>query len=138
MAERIDSFGTYLGTVQKLEQDKKRIEISNLVFLVWEHCVNMDDAYTRVTGECPSEVVLDLRAGTWQYNSSDKSDPNNGKVYRIGSREHRDVAYSGWRFGPIGVYDRTQIEHLDNMVCVAEDGRTNLMRPRPFPPNSVD
>ena len=59
--------------------------------------------------EDPSEgVTVDVEAGTWSFE---------GDTYLIGDILQRKCA-RGARQGPIGVYDRTNLEDLKNMLSV--------------------
>ncbi len=96
----------------------------NLVYLVWETII-CQSTYTRLVEACPYGVEIDLEKGTWSFTKAQKDDPAKDKTYMIGSREFRDVVSFALRTGPITVADRTNIEHLNNLIAVAEEMATD-------------
>lgn len=86
----------------------------NLVFLMYAS----NTCYTTVVGKMPEEIEVDLQQGTWSYK--DKRQNNHGwHEFKIGSQARH--CSHGSRGGMIGVYDRTNVQHLDTMVSVARD-----------------
>lgn len=85
----------------------------NLVLLQYAS----NTCFTSVVDQFPADVELDLAAGVWRYQ---------GAAYPIGTK----MRYCDWgcRYGPIGVYDRTQTSHLDFMVHHAAEATRE-----PFP-----
>jgi hypothetical protein len=52
----------------------------------------------------PEGLTIDLDTCSWKFD---------GREYHIGHMRHCEY---GCRWGVIGVYDRTKIEHLNNML----------------------
>jgi hypothetical protein len=76
---------------------------SDPIYLVFEP----DPDFVKPTKLRPEGVTVDLVADTWSYN---------GSTFKIG--EANEAAYQdGWPI--IGVYDRNNDHHLDEMVFVA-------------------
>jgi hypothetical protein len=77
-------------------------QFRNLLFLSYTH---FNSSNASLIMEIPSGVTLDLNAGTWSFE---------GKTYKIGTQRRR--CDWGSQLGPIGVYDRSDITHLRNML----------------------
>lgn len=71
----------------------------NLVFLVFTE----NPCYTEIVRKCPKEVKLNLESRTWKFN---------GSKYEIG----KSRPLLGYSYGVIGVYDQTNLEHLNSML----------------------
>lgn len=86
----------------------------NLVFLMYSPNV----CYAKVVGKQPEEIEVDLQMGTWSYKEKQL---NHGgwQEFKIGSQVRH--CSHGSRGGMIGVYDRTNVQHLDSMVHAAAE-----------------
>lgn len=84
----------------------KSINKKDLAYLVYAS----NDCYTHLQEEIPEGVEVNTQKGTWCFE---------GKTYKIGD-EMRHCNH-GSRWGVIGVYDRTNIEHLNAMVNHSEE-----------------
>jgi hypothetical protein len=100
----------------------------NLVYLVWEESIG-SRSFTRVVSNPPPNLEVDLEKGTWTIKDSLPNDPVLGKSLLIGGTEFRNIANWTLRRGPIGVFDRTNLDHLDNLVSVVEANSLNAYGP---------
>ena len=75
----------------------------NLIFLVFSKGVN------EVVRDCPEDVDLNLRNGTWVFREEE---------YKIGKSR---LVPSYEDSGVVGVYDRNQIRHLNSMISALEE-----------------
>ena len=101
-----------------------RFEIDNLVFMIWEG--DGIRSWLRIIEKLPAGVELDLECGTWQYTDAAHPDyPSTEETYNIGHSDwkFRDITFWEPRFrsGPVAIFDRTKIMHLDHMVHIAEE-----------------
>ena len=71
----------------------------DLISLVWP----VNTCYSTLMAGAPKGVTVDKTAGTWTFG---------GQTQPIGSRRYPCMDITGH---PIGVYDRTKIEHLRAM-----------------------
>ncbi len=83
----------------------------NLVFLV----VGQNACYTHVTNRCPEEVEANPAEGTWVFR---------GSTYLIG----KTAGYLGVRGATIGVYDKTKLRHLQEIMS-ADRRNSDWFRP---------
>jgi hypothetical protein len=98
------------------EETKNQYKLENLVVLQYSPnaCyTNVVDASSR---ECTpyEELTLDLENGKWTYHLSHR-------VKRTKEIGQSGYVPSGERGGVIGVYDRTNIKHLNSMVFASND-----------------
>jgi hypothetical protein len=85
----------------------------NLVFLAY--CSN--ECYVTLTDKVPKGVTVDFERETWTFKR---------RSYTIGGiGRHCDY---GCRYGPIGAYDRTKLEHLQNMISDSGDATQEARR----------
>ena len=89
----------------------------NLLFMVYNR---WGDNVEILEGNEPVAGMLNLENETWTFD---------GKKFRIGT-EMRDCEY-GCRWGVIGVYDRTNINHIRNMVYGAKEAVSDPSTARP-------
>ena len=83
-------------------------------------------SWLRIIEKLPAGVELDLECGTWQYTDAAHPDyPSTEETYNIGHSDwkFRDITFWEPRFrsGPVAIFDRTKIMHLDHMVHIAEE-----------------
>jgi hypothetical protein len=74
-------------------------DLKNLVFLAYG-----SDSYINLREEAPQNTEVDAEKGTWCFD---------GKTWKIGECRHCPW---GFRWGIIGVYDRTNLAHLNQMI----------------------
>lgn len=86
-----------------------RYKIGNLVSLVWP----VNTCYSSLINGIPKGVTVDLEKGTWTFN---------GHTRPIGKSER----YPGFiaTGAPIGVFDRTLFNHLEEFKYACEWVRT--------------
>jgi hypothetical protein len=109
----------------KIKQATPEFDINNLVALVWAN----NECYTCVVdlsfvserevpggemGEEPytwkwAKLVIDTKKGTWEHGD---------KKGKIG---YSFTSYYDCRYGLIGIYDKTNIQHLNHMVSDAKE-----------------
>ena len=78
---------------------KPKFKKRNLISLVWP----VNTCYSHLQAGVPKGVTVDLIKGTWTFQ---------GDTLPIGSSRRNAMDITG---DPIGVYDRTKIEHLEAM-----------------------
>lgn len=79
----------------------------NLVFLAY----SANSCYTHLSeGEAPKGCMVDLEKGTWTFDR---------KVFPIGTQMRR--CEWGCKWGVIGVYDRSNFEHLKGLIYHARE-----------------
>jgi len=83
-----------------MRKPRQKHRKKNLIVLVY----GMNTAYTLLQTEVPKEVEIDTREGTWTYGHL---------TFRIGESCTSFYAYGGV---PVGVYDRTKLSHLRNVL----------------------
>ncbi|MDO8601228.1 MAG: hypothetical protein Q7R46_00940 [bacterium] len=71
----------------------------DLISLVWPDNTCTSDLIAGV----PKGVIVDKVAGTWTYQE---------QTYEVGGNGNHSFVWTGY---PIGVYDRTNIKHLNQM-----------------------
>ena len=96
------------------------IRRKNLIALIFAP----NNYYTRVVSIDDPEVIKDkitinLRAGTWRRHSK-----THYKTYSIGTARYVRFGYGV--NGVIGVYDRTDLGHLNSMVHDVKEATTEL------------
>ena len=84
----------------------------NLVFLMYSGNI----CYAKVVSKMPEEIEVDLQKGTWSYKEK-RLNHGGWQEFKIGSQVRH--CEDGCRGGMIGVYDRTNVQHLDSMVHAA-------------------
>lgn len=84
-------------------------EQGNLVYLVYAP----NNCYTSVVDECPEGTTINLECGTWRFSQQCRFDQD----YPIG----RSRATMSQNHGIIGVYDRSNVDHLGSMVSDAKE-----------------
>jgi hypothetical protein len=104
-------YGYVLGVAQKelipkiFAERKAKAAERNLLYLKYK--LYPPFVITELTEEPPEGVTVNTKAETWSFE---------GNVYSIGTmRRQCDRAA---QYGPIGVYDRTNLLHLNNMISV--------------------
>ncbi|MEI6039771.1 MAG: hypothetical protein WCP93_00235 [Candidatus Berkelbacteria bacterium] len=83
----------------------KEINVQNLIFLVFA----ANPCYIKVTDKKPKDVTINLVTKTWFRNGDHEPHRSN----RIGSAIRQPIKDGG---AIIGVYDRTNINHLNAMA----------------------
>jgi len=90
---------------------KPKFKKRNLISLVWP----VNTCYSHLQAGVPKGVTVDLIKGIWTFH---------GQTHKIGG--HRRYPCMDYTGDPIGVYDRTQINHLEQMKEDAEWVRTRF------------
>lgn len=87
---------------------------TNLVFM------SIDRGSISLTSTCPKDVHVNLKDGTWTVDEH-RNAPSyfRGRIYKIG-RDDRIAVQKYERYGIVGVYDKTKLTHLQNMIFDAE------------------
>lgn len=84
------------------------IEDRNLLFLSYRE----NELYVRVEERCPTDVTVDTAAGVWFYKGD--------RPIQIGDISPHIFSVREWHGSlsghPIGVYDRTDASHWQNML----------------------
>lgn len=96
---------------------KPRCKKRNLIFLVWP----INTCYSHLQTKVPKGVSLDLQEGTWTFQ---------GMSFAIGKGTRS--CFIGQTGAPIGCYDRTDIEHLEEFKSDCEWVRTRNGPAIPF------
>jgi hypothetical protein len=105
-------YGYDLGVAQSelipkiFAERKVRVKEKNLLYLQYEGSSLFVRAV--LTEEPPEGVTVNLKAEVWLFE---------GNIYSIGTMHRRCKRTA--RQGPIGVYDRTNLLHLNNMISVS-------------------
>lgn len=90
--------------VKKTTKTKPKFRKKDLISLVWP----TNTCYSTLIVGVPKGVTVDIAAGTWTFH---------GHTQSIGSRRYPCSEGTDY---PIGVYDRTKIEHLKAMKSDVE------------------
>jgi hypothetical protein len=83
-----------------LVQKERSVQQKDLVYLSYAP----NARYSTVTDTPPPGVAVQAKAGTWSYQ---------GRTYEINSMRRCD---RGAHYGPIGVYDKSDVENLARMA----------------------
>lgn len=82
-----------------------KYDLSNLVFLTFAS----NTCYVKVTDKKPDDVTIDLEKGAWTTSAVEGGTQD---TFKIGGYR----TYFEDRYGTIGVFDRTNVEHLDGLA----------------------